>query len=132
MQRSYNLIRELSKYHDVTLLAFNQQAIIPKEKIPGAVEHFKVFCKCVEIFDIASENSTFLKIFALIRGLFLGNTYNTIWLESSEYERRLTEKLQQEKFDLIHVDTISLVPFVKNLNHLKRSLNHHNIESLMM
>ena len=61
MQRSYNLIKELAKYHDITLLAFNQRNILTPEQVPSAVDHFNQFCESVEVFDIRSESSFFQK-----------------------------------------------------------------------
>lgn len=132
MQRSYNLIRELSKYHDITLLAFNQRNILAHEDLPSAIDHFSQFCKSVEVFEIRSESSLFNKLLTLIRGLFPWNAYNTIWLESKQFSERLKCNLEKNKFDLIHVDTISLVPFVKDIKNIEMAINHHNIESLMM
>jgi len=132
MQRSYNLIKELAKYHDITLLAFNQRNILTPEQVPSAVDHFNQFCESVEVFDIRSESSFFQKYLTIIRGLLPWNTYNTIWLESEHFRDRLKNNLAETQFDFIHVDTISLIPFVKGITNIGMALNHHNIESLMM
>lgn len=132
MQRSYNLIKEVARHHNVTLLAFNQRNILSTADLPIAINHFKQFCTHVEIFDIESELSPFRKWLTIFRGLLPWNTYNTIWLESEKFTHHLKYHLELGEFDLIHVDTISLVPFVIDIKNIEMVLNHHNIESLMM
>src|SRR6056297_2023303 len=62
LQRSFNLIKELSKYHDVDLLSFNQRALIGPlfESVENGVKEARFvldsICKRFEIFHIPSES----------------------------------------------------------------------------
>lgn len=133
LQRSYNLIREVSKNHEITLLTFNQSKIISSsESLHNAVAHFSKFCKVAGVVNILSEYSAFRRLCLLLKGLLPWKTYTVSWLESLEFASNLESLLKENSFDVIHFDTISLVPYVKYIKNAKVVLNHHNIESLMM
>jgi glycosyltransferase involved in cell wall biosynthesis len=133
LQRSYNLIREVSKSHEITLLTFNQSKIISSsESLNNAITHFSTFCKVADVVDIPSEHSAFRRLCLLLKGLFPWRTYTVSWLESREFANKLEALLQENSFDVIHFDTISLVPYIRHIKNAKLVLNHHNIESLMM
>lgn len=133
LQRSYNLVRELSKAHNLTLLSFNQSKIIgKKELLEQAREHFSQFCTVDNIVSIPSEQSKIQRFMLLIKGLMPWRTYTVSWLESKEFAVKLDNILAKNHFDIIHVDTISLAPYVRDLKNVKVVLNHHNIESVMM
>ena len=133
LQRSYNLIKETSKRHNITLLAFNQRNLCSSaDDLEEGIHHLRQFCNVIEVMPIETEASTFSKIKLLTKGLLPGRTYTVSWLESQAYKEKLSEVLASEKFDAIHADTISLAPYVMHLKGYKKVLNHHNIESLMM
>lgn len=133
LQRSYNLIRELSKAHDVTLLSFNQSNIIgTPELLQAAKEHFSEFCTLADVLVIPSERSKIQRAILLLKGLLPWRTYTVSWLESKEYAQKLNDLLSRNHYDIIHVDTISLAPYARHLENIKVVLNHHNIESAMM
>lgn len=133
LQRSYNLIKETSKRHNITLLAFNQRNLCSSvEDLEEGIRHLSQFCNVINVMPIATEASKFSKLKLLAKGLLPGRTYTVSWLESKAYKEKLSEVLASKEFDAIHVDTISLAPYVMHLKEYKKVLNHHNIESLMM
>lgn len=133
LQRSYNLIRELSKTHDLSILSFNQSKIISSpELLQTAQKHFSEFCKIYDAIRIESEYSKIRKFYLLLKGLLPWCTYTVSWLESKEFAKQLDTLISNNHFDIIHVDTISLTPYVSHLKDVKVVLNHHNIESAMM
>ena len=133
LQRSYNLIKELSKAHDVTLLTFNQSNIIgTPESLQAAQKHFSEFCTLADVLPIPSERTKAQRAILLLKGLLPWRTYTVSWLESKEFAAKLKALISNNHFDIIHVDTISLTPYVNHLKNIKVVLNHHNIESAMM
>lgn len=133
LQRSYNLIREVSRYNNVTLLAFNQTSLVSSQALlDEAKAHFSQFCHVEGIVPISSETSRLNQWLLLMKGLLPTKTYTVSWLESKLFEQKLEALLARENFDVIHVDTISLVPYVAKCKNAKIVLNHHNIESLML
>ncbi|MCP4266706.1 MAG: glycosyltransferase [Candidatus Brocadiaceae bacterium] len=133
MQRSYNLIRELSKYHEVDLVTFNQKALLPTRKeLDIAVSVFRTLCSDVSVLNIPSECRKYGKYILLLKSIFSKDPYSINWLKSKIMINTLRGKLSKNRYDLIFFDTISLVPYSSLFKNEKLILNHHNIESEMM
>ena len=131
--RSFNLIKELSKQHEVTLLAFNQKDnCATKTHIDEAVNLLSQYCKVADVVDIPSEKNRTSKLSLMAIGALPHQTYTNLWLKSTKYKRLLNELVLAEQYDVIHYDTISLAQYWQPRKGAKSSLNHHNIESLMM
>ena len=139
LQRSYNMIKELSKYHEVHLVAFNQSALQEamfesndKGKELSKI-HLLTFCKSVEFLDIPVDQVKFGKHFLAGYGLLNGYPYTILWLKSKAMRNHLQHALKDHSFDIFHIDTISLAPYIDILNKdTPLVLDHHNIESHMM
>ena len=138
LQRSYHLLKELSKYHQVDLLAFNQkrlmEPLVPslEEGLTEAKSHLSGFCRKVEFFDIPSERTSWTRKWLALKSLFTSYPYTLNWLLSDEFYDRLKELVAHEDYDYVHFDTISLAPYLSACGNLKASLDHHNIESHML
>mgnify|MGYP000072936272 FL=1 len=138
LQRSYHLIKEVAKYHDVYLVAFKQGALLKThfssvdKGLDASSEHLEQFCKEVVYLDIPSEVQRYGRYRLALKGLFSSLGYTNNWLLSKENSTFIESYAKKEKFDLVHYDTISLVPFKKVIPNLRCSLDHHNIESQMM
>jgi glycosyltransferase involved in cell wall biosynthesis len=131
-QRSYNLIRELSKYDDVHVLAFNQRAHInDQDALDAAVRHFSTFCSMEPVCAIPSDAQVFGRERLAVRSLVSAYPYTVRWLMDTHYAAALASAVARIRPDAIHVDTISLAPYVQHL-HTPAGLNHHNIESDML
>ena len=138
LQRSYNLIKELSRYHEVHLLAFNQKELMaslfesPEEGIAEAHKSLSILCKRVQFFSIPSVNHFGMHYLLAVKSL-IHEPYNINWLKSTEYSNVIKKWVKQEKYDLVHFDTISLVPFFDAVPaSIPTVLDHHNIESHML
>lgn len=137
-QRSYNMIKEISKYHEITLVAFNQASLL-ESSLPGEpdpLQHAKKMLltsvKSVEILEIPEESIPKGRYFIALKSLVKGKAYNMEWLRSSAAKRVISKILNENSFDLVHVDTISLAPYFDLLDGLPKVLNHHNFESDML
>ena len=138
LQRSYNMIRELSRYHEVSLLAFNQLSLISPlfESVTSGIEEARSslsqFCRRLAFFGIASDRSKWSRYLLGLKSL-LYEPYNINWLKSKAFASTMGDWIQQENYDLIHFDTISLIPFYPLVpRFVATSLDHHNIESHML
>ena len=138
LQRSYNLIRETSKYHDVTLLAFIQNDLMRTRfsSIDSGVEeslnHLGEFCNDIKYIKIPCEHSRFGKYHLALKSLFTTDGYTINWLKSGEMQSAIQLMKNKHQFDLIHFDTISLAPYISEFPQIPKALDHHNIESHMM
>jgi len=138
LQRSYNMIREASKYHNITLISFNQakflKASLPEsdDAVSLARDELLKNVESIEIFDIPENTIPAGRYWVALRALLTGKSYNMEWLRSSKYRNFLENLLAEETFDIVHMDTISLCVYYNVLQSLPVVLNHHNFESQML
>ncbi len=135
LQRSHNLLVELSKHHDVDLVSFVQrQPIVThfqsyEEGIREARKALLKHCARVDLLPIRSDWKWWGKRRLALSSLFSPNGYTVEWLADPAMHKLLNNL--PHSYDVIHFDTISLAQYAPDLNGLK-VLNHHNIESQMM
>lgn len=138
LQRSHYLLKELSKQHEVDLLAFNQNDLIKsfyptvEEGLVDARNQLSQFVKRVEFFDIPSVKSKLGRYLLALKSLFTPAGYTMDWLVSDEFATSLKTILAETDYDLVHFDTISLAIYRHLVKDTPVSLDHHNIESHMM
>ena len=138
LQRSYNLVRELARHHDVSLLAFVQGEPLRasfgnlEEGLVAANSALSEFCSHVAFVPIPCEQRTWGRHRLALRSLVSADPYTINWLKSGPYRQRLDHLLQDMQPDLVHFDTISLAAYRGQVGSLPTILDHHNIESHMM
>lgn len=138
LQRSYHLVRELSRAHQIYLLAFVQRKIIGDllgdvdEGLKSAREHLSQYCARVEFLEIPSEASRSGRMWLAARSLAGGHPYTIRWLQSRAARSVAAHWNASIDFDVVHFDTLSLAPYRGVFTRAARSLDHHNIESDMM
>lgn len=138
LQRSYNMVRELAKYHEVDLLAFNQQGLLKplypslETGLADANAAMGAICNRHEFFELAIDKNPCVRYWLALKGLFI-RPYNLLWLESREYAKAVEQWCRDKQYDVIHFDTISLLPYLKYVSGGAATvLDHHNIESHML
>lgn len=101
--RSYNLIKLLSKHHQITLVSFSRQ-----HNTPDQIEHLQQFCKRVFVIE---RGKTWTIKNVLRTGFsqypFLVSIYN-----SPGTKKILTEALASDNFDLIHAEMSYTLPYL--------------------
>jgi glycosyltransferase involved in cell wall biosynthesis len=134
LQRGYNIIRQLGQLAEVHLLAFVHPDALPTAT---TLEESRVelgrFCRTVEYFPLWVKKSPAHKALGLALSLGSRSPFGMIAHRSRAFSRRIAAATRAARFDVVHVDTIGLAPFVD----LERPpaatvLTHHNIESMLM
>lgn len=138
LQRSYHLVRELARIHEVHLLAFIQRRIFVdlrgevEEEIEKARRHLEQYCARVRFLSIPCESGRWGRARLAGYSLLGQHPYTIKWLQSGEAWKVASEWNAETRFDIAHLDTISLAPYRKVFTHSAMTLDHHNIESHMM
>lgn len=138
LQRSYHLVRELARVHEVHLLAFVQPKIIEdllgdvSAGLKSAREHLEQYCASVEFMSIPAEQSKLGRPWLAMRSLIGAHPYTISWLQSADAQRLAADWNRSTKFDVVHFDTLGLAPYRNVFTHGAKTLDHHNIESDMM
>jgi polysaccharide biosynthesis protein PslH len=102
--RSYNLIKQLSKNHEITLCS-----LIKFDSEEKYVSKLKPFCKNIYVFKRAKKPWTFSNI---INTGFSAFPFLVIRNFSSEQKKELKKIIASEKFDLIHAETFYVSPHI--------------------
>jgi len=133
LQRNYNLLREAAKMADIYLLAVFKRNILPGEyDLETAKRELGKLCRRIEIVDLPIESSR-LRLYGMaFCSLFTGDPFSVNWIKDAGMRRQLRRMVNEVKFDLVHIDTISLAAYRDEVQDLPKILNHHNIESHLL
>lgn len=133
LQRSHHLLLQAAARHEVHLFALVQRAQHPgQDEVAEAIRELSKSCARVEAFPIPSDRSRWHWATMAALNYFDPMPYDVNWLSAPELHDRLATIATTERFDLIHVDTLGLMPYTERFEGTPVVLNHHNIESQMM
>jgi polysaccharide biosynthesis protein PslH len=101
--RSYNLIKQLSKKHDITLACFTRET-----NTPDQVRHMEQFCKKVIIF----KRGKAWTIPNVLRTGFSPYPFLVMIYYTPEIRRVLEQEIANGNYDLIHAETFYVMPYL--------------------
>jgi polysaccharide biosynthesis protein PslH len=118
----------------VDLLAFVHPDALPTpDSLSESQTHLGKFCASVEYFPLWAKQSRVHKIAALLAGAASQTPFSMIAHRSRAFQARVNAALAKNAYDVVHVDTIGLAPFVDlDRSEAATVLTHHNIESMLM
>lgn len=134
-QRSYNLIRELARHHEVDVVAFYQAAHHRDDNaLQEAIAHMGQFCRMRAVLPLPVDGHRWRKPALALQSLW-GEPYTVRWTRCPRYAAAVAAAAADTAYDAVHLDTISLAPYAQlpgPLRQVPKLLNHHNIESAML
>jgi glycosyltransferase involved in cell wall biosynthesis len=106
--RSYNLIKNLSKKHEITLFS-----LIKDDNEKKYISELQKYCKKVSVFKRPKTPWTFRNIFLTGFG-----PYPFLVIRNLVPEERdaVKEEMSKEKYDLIHAETFYVMPHIPKTN----------------
>ncbi len=102
--RSYNLIKNLAKKHQISLFA-----LIKDEAERKHVKELEKFCHKVRIFKRPEKPWTLVNILKTGLGPY---PFLVVRNSSAEEKKALTEELAKETYDLIHAENFYVMPHI--------------------
>lgn len=121
--RTFNLLKGVAQYHQVTFATFAQT---PAEL--DALKQMEPYCQ--KILHLKSARFSSVQLVLLIIKNFFSKLPLTIQKYYSAAARvQIEAELALERYDLIHCDQPHMAPYVENFDHIPRLLNEHNIEA---
>ena len=102
--RSYNLIKNLAKKHQISLFA-----LIKDEAERKHVKELEKFCHKVRIFKRPEKPWTLINVLKTGFGLY---PFLVVRNSSSEEKKALAEELEKETYDLIHAENFYVMPHI--------------------
>jgi glycosyltransferase involved in cell wall biosynthesis len=130
LQRSFNLIREMSKSCEISLVAFNAQGERADRVATYAAELSK-YCGQVEIWELPFPRRRARWWGKLALSPLYDDPFTSRELWSRELEARWRRLLDRHAGSLLHMDSLDLGMFARSLDGFRKVLNHHNCESAM-
>lgn len=134
-QRSFNLLREVSKRHEVLFTGTYQAAHQPtrRELEEGRVA-LGQFCSVGELWPLPVDTRRLGKARQAFTSLLAGGTYNVDWLRCPPVIAALEKAVATFAPDVMHFDTVGLAQYrqLRGVAKVPAVLNHHNVESHML
>lgn len=133
MQRNFNLLREASKTNEIYLLTFTQKKLLPDEKkLNESVEALKKYSKYLKVFEIPTDYNKIKWYLLLFLNLFSFIPYSVWRFKSRAIAKEIKKQLENNRFDIIQIDTIALTQYVNFACDLPKILVHQNVESSLL
>jgi polysaccharide biosynthesis protein PslH len=133
MQRSYYLMREVARHHELQVIAFRQRAHQPDEaRLAEAKSAISSFSDLVHVSDLPEDERLGGRNLLALRSLLPGAPYTIRWGMDQKYAGAVLRAIHHFRPQVVHFDTISLAPYLDLIGDIPAVLNHHNIESQML
>jgi polysaccharide biosynthesis protein PslH len=130
LQRSFNLIRQMSKSYEIILVALNFLGEPPRQ-LRSYISEMKKYCESVAIWELPHPWRGLEWWAELLWSPLFQAPFSCRALGSRENLLRWKKTLGEHPGALVHVDSIDLALFAGAANGFRKVLNHHNCESAM-
>lgn len=129
-QRSYNLLREASKQHEITLVAFNRP-VVDREHLRTYAQELDRFCRHVEFWELPFPWKGVRWWAGLATNALDALPHSCEVYRSPDLLRRWEALLERAPDAAVHLDSSDLAAFAPASAGRRVLLNHHNCESAM-
>jgi glycosyltransferase involved in cell wall biosynthesis len=130
LQRSFNLIRQMSKSYEISLVALNFLGD-PPERLRSYTEELKKYCKDVQIWELPYPWKGMKWWVESVWSPLFKAPFSCRALFSAQMLARWQQILRDCPGALLHFDSIDLALFARSTSGFRKVLNHHNCESAM-
>jgi len=138
--RSFHVLRLLARVFDVTALCFYRRTPLSFGRPEGRTMEQDLAQRLaalaqladVEAFPIPQEYSVWRLAWDHLGSIGLNKVYTTFALDSAPFRKRLVRLMQTRRFDLVHMDSITLSRYLPLLRDLPVICVHHNVESVLL
>jgi polysaccharide biosynthesis protein PslH len=125
--RSYNLIKQAAKRHEIHLASFIQTP----EEVAG-IEHMKSICSVVRSHRLYFDNPRMDGLRDALRELPRAAPLPVVKYDTAAMRQTLRELLATHRYDLVHVDMLHLSEYLDLFEGLPTVLMGHNVESMIL
>ena len=138
--RSFHVLRLLARAFDVTALCFYRRTPLSFGRPEGGTIEQDLAQRLAALsqladaaaFPIPQEHNIWRLVWDHLRSVSLNQVYTTFALDSRTFRKRLLHLLQTRRFDLVHMDSITLSGYLPLLDDLPVVCVHHNVESVLL
>lgn len=131
--RTFNALKLLARTYQLDILAFRQKVhLATNEEVREAEDALRSFAASVRSFPVPTDSSKRAWLTMLAANTLSPEPYSLWRFRSAEMSRAINDAISKNDYDVIHVDTIALAPYVADLPAPPRVLVHHNVESALL
>lgn len=130
--RTFHVLRLLSQEFEVDALCFHRRVEESSHEVSESVQALHQHAHQVEAFAIPQESSWARLVWDHVRSLGRRRPYTVFSYESGAYLSRLRDLLDQRSYDLVHVDSLDLSRYLRELPDVPVICGHHNVESELL
>jgi len=121
--RAFYQIKELSKYHDIYLVAMQDESLHS-----DALEKIEPYCKEIHRFRL----SLLSKIMGIVRALFKGLPMQCGYFYNGRAKRKIQKLIRKIYPDHIYCYMIRMAEYVKKHNYCHKTLDYQDVLSMGM
>jgi len=125
--RTYNLLRQVAKKHEILLLTFVQTP----EELEG-VAHMRTFCSHVDAVPLHLETGKGTLVLDLLRELFSAAPLHAVKYRSRSMREKMRALVSSGTIDLVHLDMLHLGDYLDLCAGKPVVLVEHNVESVLL
>lgn len=125
--RTYNLIREMAREHEVHLASFVQTP----EEIVG-IDHMRSLCPVVESHHLYADRRTLRLAIDVLREPLSSAPLQVVKYRSTAMRATIRRLISQHRYDLVHLDMLHLAEYLDLCGDIPTVLMEHNVESVIL
>lgn len=129
-QRSYHLLCQAAARHRVHLIALHRPRLLSGNLLAQASTDLSRRCT-LDVVPLPRDRTPVHRWWTAAMGLWRREPYETLWLKSAYLHERLAVLSRTMHFDVVHVDTLGLLPYAGYFPRAAAVLTHHDIQSLL-
>lgn len=131
--RTYHTLRLLAREFRITLLCFYRREDRPTAaEVETGLAELRKLVDEAHAFPIEQSQSRARYVLDHVRSLVGGRAYTEFVYESQAFRNQLRTFLRSGPFDLIHIDSLDLAPYLSAFQSDSVVCVHHNVESELL
>lgn len=125
--RTYNLLREAARRHEVHLVSYLQTA-----EDDGGISHMNSLCPVVHGVPLYRGHPRLGALRDALRELPRGAPLPIVKYDTAAMRRVVAALLAQHRYDLVHLDILHVAALMDQFNGVPTLLNEHNVEAMIL
>jgi len=118
--RAFYQIAELSRKNEVILASVSDEEVLPEH-----MDVLKPFCRRILIHTLSKGK----QVSNLARALVNGHPFQVEYFFSTAFKKKIDELVKEEKPDAIFCQLVRMAEYVKDINHIPKTLDYQDVFS---
>ena len=115
--RAFYQIAELSRNNEVILASVSDEVVLPEH-----MEVLKPFCKKIILHTLSKAK----QVTNLTRALLNGHPFQVEYFFSAAFKKQIEKLVDDEKPDAIFCQLVRMAEYVKDINHIPKTLDYQD------